>query len=1043
MKVLVVGGSGFLGSAIVKQALSRQWNVVSISRSGKPFVTPAGHQPAWSASSDVQWKAADALAPATYEEVTQSCDAAITTTGILLESAYKSGAGKAGGGPLDVVRGLLKGWTTGSRGPLGSSHQDGQNGPKYEEMNRDAAVAVARTFGATRSVTQEAPAPFVYISAEDIFRPIISSRYIGTKREAETLIAEQADAESKFRPVFLRPGLMYHPQTRPLSTLPAAALDLSSWLHHKHIQSGIPLPTPASLLQAFPAADLSALSRLLTLQPLHVDTVAKAACEALINTSVQGPIDTDGIQKLAGFRSRDRTPSGVGLASSKAWPSQQMQNQMGAGKRAFSTSASRSRTSSSASTPPSGENAKTRLPLATIIAVVAALYSLHHLSRRPLQNEMLTQTQQEQMRARAIAQGVYAWGSNRYNVVAPDSPLTTFIKSPRSIPYFDGMALRDLSMEERHAVAVDANGDVLQWGLGFFDASLENINREEQLDDVPLARRREKEKANELTPRGSLGAQPMTPVRTLIGKNIVRVASSDEKIYALSKSGKVYIFSSVQARQWPGKAPGWSLNPLTLFGTLASRQIDHAVLEAAPAAKFGRGERIVDIKAGGHHLLALSSKGRTFSTPIDHDGNVYGQLGLRRVLLGTKQLYREVLMEPRMLTETEQPTVFHQGQILPAWALPPGLEKESKTRKPVTGPENRGIFIRQKTAEKQVAQTDGTSGAFTGVGAPSSTSSQDTRPHADIRFCLTLHEIPTLRDVKVAQIAAGSEHSVVRTTQGKVLGWGRQTHGQTGMGAQIALEAIPVPTEIVLSKSFSNSNVDIICTDVTAGADNTFFTMQRREPGTVGTGIKVDVLAVGKGQWGSLGNAMWNQVSVVPARVKTVSGLLEFSEHTQMTHPVPIHAISVGRPGSVAIVLDTVEQEGHQAFGRDVMVFGHNAAYQLGTTKRSNLAVPQHLGPLPPPTLSPGEAAPPAIVLQNETARMKEADINSGVLTHMPHHRLQLASKTRADTHAAPTKEDGKRGKRKRNVDVEETITTGAVSMAIFWRVCGKESSVG
>lgn len=108
------------------------------------------------------------------------------------------------------------------------------------------------------------------------------------------------------------------------------------------------------------------------------------------------------------------------------------------------------------------------------------------------------------------------------------------------------------------------------------------------------------------------------------------------------------------------------------------------------------------------------------------------------------------------------------------------------------------------------------------------------------------------------------------------------------------------------------------------------------------------------------------------------------SERTALTHPVPIHSISVGKPGHVAIVLDTVDTEGHVAFGRDVMVFGHNAAYQLGTGKRSNLCVPQHLHPLPPPTPAPGAPTPENPALSSERNKLVEADLNSGALTHMP-----------------------------------------------------------
>lgn len=50
------------------------------------------------------------------------------------------------------------------------------------------------------------PRPFVYISAEDIFRPVISARYIETKREAEQGIKALMANKSDYRGVFIRPS---------------------------------------------------------------------------------------------------------------------------------------------------------------------------------------------------------------------------------------------------------------------------------------------------------------------------------------------------------------------------------------------------------------------------------------------------------------------------------------------------------------------------------------------------------------------------------------------------------------------------------------------------------------------------------------------------------------------------------------------------------------------------------------------------------------------------------------------------------------------
>lgn len=176
-------------------------------------MTPAGHRPAWSASPSVSWKSADALSPLSYEETAKSCDAVVHTVGILLESRYK---GADGGSPSQIWQGLTNGWRGGGGNdggnPLkreaattaGQAHSE-EDQMSYNRMNRDAALTVARTFSSTRA--QGSPSPFVYISAEDIFRPIISPRYIESKREAEQGISAIAQEQSNtIRPVFLRPG---------------------------------------------------------------------------------------------------------------------------------------------------------------------------------------------------------------------------------------------------------------------------------------------------------------------------------------------------------------------------------------------------------------------------------------------------------------------------------------------------------------------------------------------------------------------------------------------------------------------------------------------------------------------------------------------------------------------------------------------------------------------------------------------------------------------------------------------------------------------
>lgn len=128
-------------------------------------------------------------------------------------------------------------------------------------------------------------------------------------------------------------------------------------------------------------------------------------------------------------------------------------------------------------------------------------------------------------------------------------------------------------------------------------------------------------------------------------------------------------------------------------------------------------------------------------------------------------------------------------------------------------------------------------------------------------------------------------------------------------------------------------------------------------------------------------------------RVKTVSGLTEFSEATQSLRNIPIDKVSISATHA-AITLGNAlyDTATKQYFGNDVFVVGHNADYQLGTGKRSNLAVPQHIGPLPYARLS-AEAAVQGKDDDKE-AKSAEEGMDSGARTHMPHKRLQLAPRT-------------------------------------------------
>ncbi|BGP22610.1 hypothetical protein JCM10295v2_001497 [Rhodotorula toruloides] len=297
MKICIFGGNGFVGATVARKAVARGWKVVSVSRSGTPFATAAGHTPAW--VNEVEWRKGSAFDAATYESILPSCDGLVTTLGALFESEYKrEGLAR----PLSILKAIVEN-ATGSRGnPLAVSKEK-----SYERLNRDSAIQLFEAFRTSRSAPGDsAPSPFVFISAEDIFRPFVPERYIRTKREAEHAIWSRTseDAERpRVRPVFVRPSLMYHPHLNPPSTLPATLLEASAKVHAlipptlRLAPSPSPSPIPTTDI---PPAYVS-LASLTSIPPIHVDAVGEAVCQSMASPDIEGVVDVQRMREMLGF----------------------------------------------------------------------------------------------------------------------------------------------------------------------------------------------------------------------------------------------------------------------------------------------------------------------------------------------------------------------------------------------------------------------------------------------------------------------------------------------------------------------------------------------------------------------------------------------------------------------------------------------------------------------------------------------------------------------------------------------------------------------
>lgn len=179
--------------------------------------------------------------------------------------------------------------------------------------------------------------------------------------------------------------------------------------------------------------------------------------------------------------------------------------------------------------------------------------------------------------------GVYAWGLNSGRVAAPDSE-ERWVKIPRRIPFFDGKLLRDLKLGTTVGVAIDENGDLLQWGNGY-------------------------------------APNTKVPEATLRGRNLRSVVLSEDRVIALGDNGYVYSLPASKEEQEAApkhKEPGWFWSSTTSIGC-----------RGITPQNLGIGEKVVSIAGGQEHVLMLTSKGRVYSAASStKDFPRHGQLGI-------------------------------------------------------------------------------------------------------------------------------------------------------------------------------------------------------------------------------------------------------------------------------------------------------------------------------------------------------------------------------------------------------------------------------
>ncbi|CEL95746.1 unnamed protein product [Vitrella brassicaformis CCMP3155] len=239
MKILVLGGNGFVGSQICRKAIERGIEVVSLSRRGK--ATDKIAKEPW--AKEVQWVAGSALDPPSFRSHLETCNGVIHSIGILLENN-------------------LNKFVSGS--------QASGAGLSYEQVNRDTALVVAREARRLPPVQS-----FVFVSAKSA--PPFLQRYILAKRDVENELRTYGHDE--LRSAFLYAGMIYH-ESKPGSPQMASLLKIGSAVNETMLN--------------YVGFGLSGVD-----EPTDLNTLAAAAVQASIDPNIEGIVDNQRMGMLA------------------------------------------------------------------------------------------------------------------------------------------------------------------------------------------------------------------------------------------------------------------------------------------------------------------------------------------------------------------------------------------------------------------------------------------------------------------------------------------------------------------------------------------------------------------------------------------------------------------------------------------------------------------------------------------------------------------------------------------------------------------------
>ncbi|KAL2842351.1 hypothetical protein BJY01DRAFT_236032 [Aspergillus pseudoustus] len=416
------------------------------------------------------------------------------------------------------------------------------------------------------------------------------------------------------------------------------------------------------------------------------------------------------------------------------------------------------------------------------------------------------------------------------------------------------------------------------------------------------------------------------------------------------------------------------------------------------------GKNLISLSMSHDRIIALSSDGKVYSLPISRRDQSSGQMPVEKSWIP-----------------------FWAGKASLSYrVIQPSLKLGEKVTAICGGLEHILLLTSSGRVFSAAASTENFP-AFGQLGIPG--LAWATRPKGPVDAC---HEVRTPPGSKVSQIAAGDYHSLLLTKEGDILAFGDNSFGQLGKQFDPSLSFSDRPIPVPVRELYRGEPLLPKVTGVAAGGANSFFTVdvQHAAEDVKGVGkVTSDVWTCGRGIWGALGNGKWTHLQDQPTKLKALSGLVEFNEATNKLTPIRLNDISVGTTHVSAVLGNQTHLDRRSSStldktddaGLDVLWWGGNEHFQLGTGKRSNLSKPTHIN-APPEKVSDKEVARLQI-MPSHRATVGNRNINLRQRLH--NHHLIMPREHQKRGRRATDKARKEETKRKRDEDDNNPISTG------------------